>query len=222
MARRKKTVCEKFSAPFAKSISELMRERGITQEEIAAEIGKTRQTVSQYVNGISEPGYDTLVKIADYFGVSTDYLLGRTSVKTPDSSVQAIIAYTGLSEENTLTLHRMTENVSDSMLPNAANDETININGCKSYLDCLNDLLDAIYSKKDTVIRDYILIQYYSKWIKCYDPRYFSEERELDLQAHGHTSIPISAFIEQKSINISREIEKYLIEKYATMDGEVK
>jgi transcriptional regulator with XRE-family HTH domain len=53
----------------------------ITQENIAEATGKTRQTVSQYVNGKSEPGYDTLVKIADYFDVSVDYLIGRTGIK---------------------------------------------------------------------------------------------------------------------------------------------
>lgn len=222
MARRKKTVNEKFSAPFAKNISELMREQGITQEEIAAKIGKTRQTVSQYVNGISEPGYDTLVKIADHLGVSTDYLLGRNSVKTSDTTERAVIEYTGLSEDNVLTLHCMAENAGDLIPPGTANDDTIYINGCKPYLDCLNDFLDAIYSKKDTIIQDYILIQYYSKWIKFYDPQYFSEERELDLQAHGHTSIPISEFIEQKIIKISREIEKYLMEKYAAVGGKDK
>lgn len=44
--------------------------------------GKTRQTVSQYCNGVSEPGYSTLVKIADHFDVSIDYLLGRQDLSS--------------------------------------------------------------------------------------------------------------------------------------------
>jgi transcriptional regulator with XRE-family HTH domain len=220
MSKSKRSIVEKYNSPFAKSIRELMSEQGTTQDVLAEKIGKTRQTVSQYVNGISEPGYDTLVKIADHFGVSTDYLLGRSVPKTVDTTAQAVIAYTGLSEDNVLTLHHMKENASNPMLSDAADDGTININGCKPYLDCLNDLLDAIYSKKDTIIRDYIPMQYYAEWNKHYDPLHFSEERELDLQAHGHTSVPISAFIEQKSIKIAREIEKYLIGKYTGMDGD--
>lgn len=117
-------------------------------------------------------------------------------------------------------LHRMKENVSNHMLSDNANDGTMNINGCKPYWDCLNDLLDAIYSKKGTIIRDYIPTQYYAEWNGNYDPLYFNEERELDLQDHGHTSVPIHAFIEQESVKIAREIEKYLIGKYAGMDGD--
>ena len=55
-----------------------MGERNITQNELAQIVGKTRQTVAQYVSGISEPGYDTLVIIAKHFNVPIDYLLGKT------------------------------------------------------------------------------------------------------------------------------------------------
>ena len=79
MARNKTSIEEKYNAPFPTALRTLMEERGETQESIAKAAGKTRQTISQYVNGISEPGYDVLVKIADYFDVSTDYLLGRTA-----------------------------------------------------------------------------------------------------------------------------------------------
>ena len=78
MARNKTPVEEKYNAPFPTALRTLMEERGETQENIAKAAGKTRQTISQYVNGISEPGYDVLIKIADYFDVSIDYLLGRT------------------------------------------------------------------------------------------------------------------------------------------------
>lgn len=78
MARNKTSVEEKYNAPFPTALRTLMEERGETQENIAKAAGKTRQTISQYVNGISEPGYDVLVKIADYLDVSIDYLLGRT------------------------------------------------------------------------------------------------------------------------------------------------
>ena len=78
MARNKTPIAEKYNAPFPTALRKLMEERGETQENIAKAAEKTRQTISQYVNGISEPGYETLVKIADHFNVSADYLLGRT------------------------------------------------------------------------------------------------------------------------------------------------
>ncbi len=76
MARSKKTVGEKFFAPFPTRLRKLMEERGETQDNIASIIKKSRQTVSQYCNGVSEPGYDTLVQIANHYGVATDFLLG--------------------------------------------------------------------------------------------------------------------------------------------------
>ena len=75
---RNKYPDDKSHNPFASALRKLMTERDIKQEGLAKITGKTRQTISQYTNGISEPGYETLVKIADYFDVSTDYLLGRT------------------------------------------------------------------------------------------------------------------------------------------------
>lgn len=79
MAKGNKYNSEKFNAPFAMNLRKLMDSRSITQDELSKVVGKTRQTVSQYVNGVSEPGYDTLIKIANYFDVSVDFLLGITA-----------------------------------------------------------------------------------------------------------------------------------------------
>ena len=90
--------------PFALNLRELMTEKGISQQQLAKAIYKTRQTVSQYINGVSEPGYSTLVQIANYFNVSVDYLLGVTSAKSTDTTVQDIVRITGLQEANILRL----------------------------------------------------------------------------------------------------------------------
>lgn len=54
-----------------------MRQRK-TQQEIADLLGITRQGYAKYENNLGEPDNSTLAKLADYFEVSTDYLLGRT------------------------------------------------------------------------------------------------------------------------------------------------
>ena len=96
---------EKANSPFATRLWLLMNEQpGTTQAQLAEITGKTRQTISQYVNGVSEPGYDTLIKIADHFHVSLDYLLGRSDVASIDLSVQDIHRITGLSEVNIASL----------------------------------------------------------------------------------------------------------------------
>lgn len=189
-----------------------------TIDRVAKAVGTSKSTLSDIENDRRDPGAEIITKLARHYGVSSDYLLGLSDVITPDATAQSVIDYTGLSEDNVATLHHMKENSSQPILPNVGNDESMGINGCKPYLDFLNDILDAVYSKKDTIIRDYILMQYYSVFIGNYDPQFFSEDIETVLPAHGQTSVPISAFIEHTSIRIAREIEKYLIDKYAAKE----
>lgn len=56
----------------------LRKNKDITQEELGRQIGVGKTTISNYETGYSSPDSDTLTKLADIFGVSTDYLLGRT------------------------------------------------------------------------------------------------------------------------------------------------
>ena len=58
-------------------IKELRKSHGKSQVEIASELSVTKQTVSNWENNNIQPSVDMLVKIADCFGVSTDYLLER-------------------------------------------------------------------------------------------------------------------------------------------------
>lgn len=108
MSRSKKEIAEAYNLPFPVALRTLMRENAITQENIAEVTGKTRQTVSQYVNGISEPGYETLIKIADYFDVSVDYMLGRTKDRRKEPTIYDQI---GLSEESITILRVAQESI---------------------------------------------------------------------------------------------------------------
>lgn len=65
----------------------------------------TRQTISNWQTGESVPDIIKLADIAQYFGVSTDYLLGLSDTKSPDASAKAAVEYTGLSEEAVERLH---------------------------------------------------------------------------------------------------------------------
>lgn len=59
-------------------IKELRKQRNITQLKLAMDLHTTQNTISRYESGEREPGISELVKLADYFGVSVDYLLERT------------------------------------------------------------------------------------------------------------------------------------------------
>jgi len=73
-----------------------------TQKALAEAVGIRAQTISLYINGETQPNIETLLKIADYFGVSTDWLLTGVSAESID-----INDYTGLSEEAIKMLNNM-------------------------------------------------------------------------------------------------------------------
>lgn len=88
--------------PLQQRLCEFLKEeksKGITLEETAKALKLTRQTLTKYRDGENAPDVVILGCMAEYFGVSTDYLLGRTEHKTTDTNIQAACNYTGLSEK---------------------------------------------------------------------------------------------------------------------------
>ena len=63
---------------LGENIQKLRKSFSISQVEFAKALGVTKQCVSNWENSYIQPSLDMLVKIADYFKVSTDFLLGRT------------------------------------------------------------------------------------------------------------------------------------------------
>ena len=59
-------------------LKELRKKKGISQLRLATELNTTQNTISRYETGEREPGIDELIKIADFFNVSVDFLIGRT------------------------------------------------------------------------------------------------------------------------------------------------
>lgn len=64
-------------------LKELRRQRGMTQKEVANHLKMSTARYNQYETGKRMPDYDTLLLIADYYGVSTDYLLGHLNYSAP-------------------------------------------------------------------------------------------------------------------------------------------
>lgn len=61
---------------FGKVLSELMKEKNMTQADVAASTGYTQRAVSKWINGQSEPSAVAIIRCAAFFEVSADYLLG--------------------------------------------------------------------------------------------------------------------------------------------------
>lgn len=71
---------------FGENLKNLRKSRNITQQDFGAQIGLSKAVVSKYETGMGYPSFDVLVRIAQYFGVTTDYLLGVARGKTVDVS----------------------------------------------------------------------------------------------------------------------------------------
>lgn len=67
------------NSKFAAILSQLRKERGCSQKKAAADLGISQALLSHYEKGIRECGLDFVIKCSDYYGVTTDYLLGVSS-----------------------------------------------------------------------------------------------------------------------------------------------
>lgn len=72
---------------FGKLLANLRKEKGILQKEVATYLNMTVATVSNYEKGVHLPDLNTLIMLADFFDVSTDYLLQRTDYKSSIDSL---------------------------------------------------------------------------------------------------------------------------------------
>lgn len=63
---------------FSRTLSLLRQEKGVSQRAAAADLGISQALLSHYENGVREPGLPFVVRACDYYGVSADFLLGRT------------------------------------------------------------------------------------------------------------------------------------------------
>ena len=93
----------KKASPFTEIFRKLAGNE--TQQAIADKVGITRQNVGKWLSGETTPDINTLGKIADAYGVSTDYLLGRTPNKTTNTDIKSVCEYTGLSEKSVYIMH---------------------------------------------------------------------------------------------------------------------
>ena len=66
---------------IAERLQELRKEKKVTQQAVANYLGINARTYQYYEGNDHRPDYETLIKLADYFEVTTDYLLGRSETR---------------------------------------------------------------------------------------------------------------------------------------------
>ena len=137
------------SIPFdyvlcSRRLKELRQEKHISHQALADTIGVSKQVVINYEVAANNGGVvtnspsdktlsvagmkiETLYKLAEYYNVSTDYLLGRTDVKTPDTELKTVCEVTNLSESAAKKIIKLkSPTIISQIIENPEFDEMIN------------------------------------------------------------------------------------------------
>lgn len=73
-----------------KNLKKLREEKGISQKQLADVVSVSQQSINKYENHNIEPDIDTLIKMADYFETSVDYIIGHSKIRR---KIEAVSSY---------------------------------------------------------------------------------------------------------------------------------
>ncbi len=96
------------NAAFGVRIVNLRKEKNLPQSKLAELTGITQQTLSRYEKGERQASLDFVIHAAAVFGVSADYLLGLSDVRSTEQDMKCACEVTGLSEKAVLNIKRIT------------------------------------------------------------------------------------------------------------------
>lgn len=111
------------------NLKKIRTEKGLIKREVAKGVGITERTYISYEYGRTEPNMETLSKLADFYGVSTDYLLGREPAKEPTDPIEVlssklklnlyeraiVTAYLAMDSKSRTDLVQMVQNVANAV-----------------------------------------------------------------------------------------------------------
>ncbi len=139
----------------------LRKNNKLKQKELGEILGVTRQTISAYERGEKTPNIYQIIKLANHFGVTSDYLLGL-SEQSKLNALQDTCAYTGLSKETLDYLHQLKVAKSEKLLRKVER-ETL-----ENKFNFLNNLMCT--EAMDTVIVEiYRFLECEKQFLRNYD-----------------------------------------------------
>ena len=110
-----------MSSDFSRSLTLLRKEKGISQRTAAKELGISQALLSHYENGIREPGLRFVTRACDYYGVSADYLLGRTLSRDGTTIVDAESLYDYSAEKDNVLRGSIMATLQKKLVVNTTN-----------------------------------------------------------------------------------------------------
>ena len=104
---------------FSRTLSLLRQEKGLSQRFVAKELGISQALLSHYENGIREPGLAFVVRACEFYGVSADFLLGRTMSRDGTTIVDADTLYDASGERDNVLQGSVLATLSKKLLVNS-------------------------------------------------------------------------------------------------------
>lgn len=172
-----------MNSDFPRILTLLRKERGISQKQAASELSISQALLSHYEKGIRECGLDFVVRAADYYHVSCDFLLGRSPERTGVTlSVEDIPE-----PENGIQDNRMR----GSILP------TLNKKLIFNSLNILFDFLQKINCKELTSkISDFLMLSVYRMFRSIYSVNARNEQSLFTISKHLYSAKALAAMAE--------------------------
>jgi transcriptional regulator with XRE-family HTH domain len=110
-----------MKSTLAKTLGSLRREQNLSQREAAAKLGVSQALLSHYENDAREPKFDFVIRACDYYGVSADYLLGRSderngvSIRVFESVRDVVDELIGLKTNETNLFNKLEQLTSETL-----------------------------------------------------------------------------------------------------------
>lgn len=216
---------EQYENALKERLRELISEGTESREEIAKRkaeladyIGVSTSALSLYLVGNNFPSTERLLKIANYYECSLDYLIGLSDTRSPNATIQSICEYTGLSERAVDMLHSIktdgfegdkTLAVLNLLLSDPGNNKraAFNDSGLEIVQSMSNRLINLLYSY---IFTDSVsLISARNNWPK---------DKAIVTTGLGLEGLDIEPLYKEHLINSIRDE----LNKYANKDGKDK
>lgn len=171
-----------MNSDFPRILQLLRKEKGISQKNAAAALKVSQALLSHYEKGIRECGLDFVVRAADYFNVSCDYLLGRSPEKSG-----AVIAVDDIPEPDAAGKENIYKG---SILP------TLNKKLIANSLNILYDLLQKSAKKELTAeVSNYLMIAVYKMFRYIYSQNPKNPQAIFSLDSRSFEELSTAAMI---------------------------
>lgn len=178
-----------MNSDFSRILTLLRKERGISQKQAASELAISQALLSHYERGIRECGLDFVVRAANYYHVSCDYLLGCSPERNGTT-----LSMEDLPEPDQAGKGNMTRGAAGSILP------MLNKKLIFNSLNVLFDLLQRIDSKElTTIVSDFLMLSVYRMFRIVYSVSPKNEQKLFTVPAYCTSAKGLAAMAQMEA-----------------------